>query len=213
MNITILCGSDSHPVASMLKNWKKNHESNHSINLVYDLSNVQGGELLFLISCSVYIPLSIRQKFEKTLVIHASDLPKGRGWSPHIWSVIEGDTIITVTLLEAEDSIDSGDIWHQIKCDIPKHSLYDDINYCLFDAEYRLMDFAIENFNSVNPQPQSDDEATYYKKRNPEDSELDIHKTIKEQFDLMRVSDPSRYPSFFKIHGKKYNIYLERVEE
>ena len=43
-------------------------------------------------------------------MIHASDLPKGRGWSPHIWGLINEAQQITISLLEAVDKVDSGDI-------------------------------------------------------------------------------------------------------
>ena len=66
---------------------------------------------------------------------HASDLPKGRGWSPHIWQVLEGKQEIRVSLLEAEDAVDSGAIWHQNKLVIPQSALWDEVNEALFDAE------------------------------------------------------------------------------
>ena len=43
------------------------------------------------------------------LIIHASDLPKGRGWSPYIWQIIEGCNEIIVTLFEAAPKVDAGD--------------------------------------------------------------------------------------------------------
>ena len=70
-----------------------------------------GGEILFLVSCNEIIGKDVRDRYMATLVIHASDLPKGRGWSPHIWQIIEGKKEIMVSLLEAEDAVDSGAIW------------------------------------------------------------------------------------------------------
>ena len=46
-----------------------------------------------------------------TLVLHASDLPDGRGWSPHVWDVISGKSSLTLSLINAEDSVDTGHIW------------------------------------------------------------------------------------------------------
>ena len=69
-----------------------------------------GGDILFLISCNEPISKDVRALFRATLVIHASDLPLGRGWSPHIWQVLEKKRFIKVTLLEAADLVDSGSI-------------------------------------------------------------------------------------------------------
>jgi methionyl-tRNA formyltransferase len=194
--------------------WKDRNSIYHNIELVREKSNLSGGDLLFLISCSEIIKKDVRKKYNKTLVIHASDLPNGRGWSPHVWQIIEGETPICVSLLEAEDNVDSGDIWHQIKLDIPRHFLFDEINNALFEAELALMDFAVNNMPSVVPREQSTEiKPTYYPKRAPNDSQLDPEKSIKSQFDLIRVCDSERFPAFFELYGKKYAVKLEKIGE
>ena len=75
------------------------------------------------------------------------------------------------------------------------------------------MDFAIANFEIVSPVPQSKEvTATYRPKRTPEDSRLDLNKSINEQFNLLRVCDKNRFPAFFVIHGKKYKVIIEHYE-
>ena len=74
-----------------------------------------------------------------------------------------------------------------------------------------MMDFAIEQFGRIAPIPQpSDIEATYYPKRTPRDSEIDPRKSIAEQFDLVRVCDPVRFPAFFYHRGHRYVLKLEK---
>ena len=51
---------------------------------------------------------------------------------------------------------------------------------------------------------------SFYRKRTPEDSELDIDKTIREQFNLLRAVDNNRYPAFFKLNGQKYTLKIFR---
>ena len=70
--------------------------------------------VFFLISFLHIVKKEIRHRFKHTLVIHASDLPVGKGWSPHIWEILKGNNKITVSLLEAEDKVDSGNIWKKI---------------------------------------------------------------------------------------------------
>jgi methionyl-tRNA formyltransferase len=171
-----------------------------------------GGNILFLISCHEIVESSIRSLYDHSLVVHASDLPRGRGWSPMIWQILEGKTDITVSLLEAEDSVDSGKIWHQKIVHLEGHELFDEINNALFKAEIDLMNFAIENESTIEPKVQSDDRATYYRKRKPEDSKIDPEMSIASQFNLLRVADPERYPAFFEYFGRRYKILISKME-
>lgn len=214
MKITILNSTADHPVNTWLKKWIQKHQNNHQISLVRSKQEIDRGDILFLISCSELIAKQDRERFNKTLVIHASDLPKGRGWSPHIWEIIHGADEITLSLLEAVDEVDSGDIWKKIKVNIPKTALYNMINALIFDAELELMDFAVANFNTIKPQKQNEDiNPTYWPKRKPKDSEVDVSKSIAEQIDLIRVCDPNRFPAFFNIDGKRFILKIEVADE
>ena len=94
-----------------------------------------------------------------------------------------------------------------------KKILLDEINELIFDAEFALMDFAIENYNTIVPKKQTDTDSTYYPKRSPKDSEIDIYKTISEQFDLIRVCDSKRFPAYFYKDGTRFNITIEKNNE
>lgn len=213
MKITVLCSDALHPVNEHLKSWVAKHQVHqHQIDLVRSKSELTQGDLLFLISCSEIVSEADRTPYSKTLVIHASDLPFGRGWSPHIWQIIGGATVLTLTLLEAANKVDSGDIWAKLQVNVSKDALWDEINQAVFDAELKLMDFAVDNFGATQPQAQSSlIEPTYHPKRSPADSKVDAKRSIEEQFDLIRVCDPDRFPAHFELHGHKYTIRLEKV--
>ncbi|WP_122665814.1 UDP-glucuronic acid dehydrogenase [Pseudomonas viridiflava] len=212
MKISILCSSKNHPVNDMLDRWSAKHSATHTIESVSNLSELSGGDILFLISCSEIVGSADRCRYGKVLVIHASDLPRGRGWSPHVWEIIGGADALTISLLEAEDIVDSGAVWARKVLNVPKHALYDEINAALFLAESELMDFAVEQFKVVEALPQDPNlPSTYYRRRTPEDSEIDPEKTLASQFDLIRVSDADRFPAFFKLHGHTYKLTLEKM--
>lgn len=213
MKITVLNSSVDHPINAWLSDWKAKHEDTHEIEIVRSKSELSGGELLFLISCVEIIGAQDRAKYAKTLVIHASDLPIGRGWSPHVWQVVSGETELTVTLLEATDKVDAGDIWHKLKIHVPPTALYDEINQGIFQTEIDLMDFAVANFTTIEPKPQDSIEPTYWPKRSPKDSELDTSKSINELFNLIRVCDPNRFPAYFIKDGRKYVLKVEADNE
>jgi methionyl-tRNA formyltransferase len=146
--------------------------------------------------------------------LHASDLPRGRGWSPHIWQIIDGAEDVTLSLLEAEDKVDSGRIWKKVRFPIPKHALWGEINERLFSAEIELIDFAVREFENIDAVDQDlNIEPTYYFRRTPDDSQIDPEQGLASQFHKIRVCDPNRFPAFFKLHGKKYKIVLEEISE
>lgn len=212
MRIYILCSDAAHPVNHWLEGWIAKNGSAHDLHLCRRISDLRGGDVLFLISCAELIDQSTRALFDHTLVIHASDLPKGRGWSPHVLAILEGASELTVTLLSAGDSVDSGAIWAKEQIPIPRHSLFDEINSTLFDAELRLMDKALEMIaNGDSPIVQDSTGASYYPRRTPADSEIDPDKSIAEIFDLLRVSDPDRYPAFIRFRNHVYSLTLKKM--
>ncbi|RAR56780.1 methionyl-tRNA formyltransferase [Onishia taeanensis] len=213
MKITVLCTDADHPVNDWLMRWKDLHHRQHDIYICRDRQDLCGGDVLFLVSCSQIINAKYREKYRHVLVLHASDLPKGRGWSPHIWALLEGEKTITVSLLDAEDSVDTGAIWAKRTFEVPAHALHDEIHELLFDTELALMDQALLLVaDGKTPAPQSPDvAASYYPKRSPTDSEVDPAQPLSELFNTIRVMDPSRYPAYFQLHGHIYTIEMKKV--
>jgi len=213
MRISLLCSDEQHPVNEYLHSWMAKQKSAHEIEIVRKKSDLSGGDILFLISCSEIVNATDRSAYRASLVLHASDLPKGRGWSPYIWEIIGGAEEITLSLLEAEDKVDSGRIWQKVRLPIPKDVLWDEINERLFSAEIELIDFVVRKFSSIMPVEQDIRiEPTYYPRRSPSDSQIDPSQSIATQFDRIRVCDPQRFPAFFELHGKKYKIVLEKFD-
>ena len=212
MRITILCSSEKHPVNAYLIKWKKANDTLHTIQVARNKSELLGGDLLFLISASEIVAKAERELYAKTLIVHASDLPQGRGWSPHVWQIVNGASDIVVTLLEAEDKVDSGRIWRKIHMLVGQDMLWDEINDSLFNITLGMLDFAVNNFASVQPIEQDANlRPTYYRRRYPEDSRLDPDKTIREQFNLLRVCDPGRFPAFFDLYGCRYVVTIRKA--
>lgn len=214
MIITLLCSDVEHPVNVYLNKWINENNNHHEISCVRCKADLKGGDILFLVSCAEIIQAKDRKKYKSSLVLHASDLPSGRGWSPMIWEIIGGAEKVTVSLLEAEDRVDSGRVWKKITRTVPKHALWDEINEILFSAEIELINLAVNGFAQIEPQPQPlDVEASYYRRRSPEDSKLNPALSIAEQFDHIRVCDPMRYPAYFDMHGQRFKLTLEKMNE
>lgn len=212
MKIEILNTDSAHPINRYLMQLKANLEDHHSISIIRSPKEITDGDLLFLVSCSEFVDFRATERFKHALVLHASDLPKGRGWSPHIWELLHGADCITVSLLDAAAAIDTGDIYKKVTVDIPRSALWDEINDLIFVAEIQLIEFAIQNVGKLKKYPQNSNlEATYYPRRSPKDSEIDPNKSISEQFDLIRVCDPNRFPAHFHHRDVAYKIILEKL--
>jgi len=212
MKVTVLCSDKNHPVMPCLESWAAAQRGRHDVEIVRSQVDLSSGDFLFLVSCSELIAQSRLEYYRHALVLHASDLPAGRGWSPHIWEIIGGAEEITLSLLEAAAGVDSGRIWFKQKIPIPKNALWNEVNELLFRAELELMSRALLEYEGVRPYQQSDNvESTYYRKRTADDSRIDIHRSIAEQFDLIRMCDPERYPATFEIHGTRYRLTLEKT--
>jgi methionyl-tRNA formyltransferase len=213
MKISILCTDPKHPVVPRLVEWSsQTGQRGHEVVLCHRRSELSTGGILFLVSCAELIPASVRSAYKAVLVLHASDLPSGRGWSPHIWSILQGAGEITVSLLEAEDPVDSGRIWFKRTFQLAGHELLEEINKKLFDMELELMTLAVDGLQTVEPQVQPEDGVSYFRRRTPDDSRIDPHRTIADQFELMRVADPARYPNFFEFRGEKYFLTIRKAE-
>lgn len=211
MKISVLCSSVSHPIYPHLQHWVKVTGATHAVELVQRKAELSGGDILFLISCHEIISAGDRARYGKSLVIHASDLPQGRGWSPHIWQILEGKNDIVVSLLEAEDQVDTGAIWAQRHLILEGHELFDEINAKLFAMELDLMNEALASIGRKAPVAQDGRAPTYYPRRSPEDSRLDPAQPLAQQFELLRVADPERFPAFFDFRGHRYLVRLEKV--
>ncbi len=214
MKVEILCSDPAHPVMAWLERWRQETSIEHEVRISTRLADVGSADVLFLISCTEIVPRSVREWFRHVFVLHASDLPKGRGLSPLVWELVSGAEEFTLTLLEAEDAVDTGRIWAKEKFLIPKSALLDEINSLLFSAELRLMSMALQlvehGFSPCGQQPQG---ATYYPRRTLKNSEINPSFPLADSFDLIRVSDPIRYPAFFRLHGRKYAIELRSLPD
>jgi methionyl-tRNA formyltransferase len=60
-------------------------------------------------------------------------------------------------------------------------------------------------YPNIKPTKQTG-KGNFNKRRYPKDSQLNINKTIKQQFNHLRINDNELYPSFFYYKDQKYII-------
>ncbi len=184
-------------------------KAGHRAALIREYATVPQGDLAFFLSCMRITPPETLAQNKLNLVVHASDLPKGRGFSPMVWQVLEGADQIPVSMIYMAEEVDAGDIVLQDTIILEGHELNDEMRDKLGG---KIIEMCLEFTNSPslpNGRPQSGD-ATWYKRRRPKDSQLNVDQSLAEQFDLLRVADNQRYPAFFDYRGHRYTLRIEK---
>lgn len=172
-----------------------------------DISTLDGGDLLLLVSCTQKIGAEIREKYRSVFVIHESALPEGRGWSPLAWQILEGRRKFTVSLIEATEQIDAGGVIGRMGFELAGHELSDEINDVRDTVRQDLMSFALSKIGEKGA-PQ-EGVVTHYARRTGADSRIDPERSIAEQFDLLRICEP-RFPAFFELRGHRYELEVRK---
>ena len=166
-------------------------------------------DFCFLLSYSKLINREQLSKSRHNLVVHESALPHGKGWSPLTWQILEGKSQIPVTLFEANEKVDSGKIYLQRIISCAGNELVDDLRKKQGQVTVEMcLDFVHDYPDILSEAVEQNGEESFYPRRRPEDSRLDIDKSIREQFNLLRVVDNDKYPAFFDFHGRRYVLKI-----
>lgn len=185
-------------------------ERGHDVSTIHDAEKIEKGDMAFFLSCEKIIPKSIRDRNAHNLVIHESALPKGRGWSPLTWQILEGKSHIPITLFEAEDAVDSGNIYLQDVMIFRGDELVDELRQVQGEKTIELVLRFIDDYPLKGKKQEGN--ATYYPRRRPADSALDPKLSLSDLFNRLRVADNDRYPAFFEYRGKKYFLRISKAE-
>lgn len=179
-------------------------------DLFYEHDKIDSSyDIVFMLSYHSIVPKEYLARHRHNLVIHASALPEGKGWAPMFWQVLEGKNNIPITLFEASDGIDDGDIYFVDYLELDGTELNKELRHKLALKITDMCKTFLFKY-PITPVKQSGVES-FYPKRTPKDSMLDINKSIKEQFNLLRIVDNDEYPAFFEINGIRYNIKIEKA--
>jgi methionyl-tRNA formyltransferase len=185
-------------------------ENGDNAALVRDHKEIADETVAFYLGCLKITPPDVLARNRRNLVVHESDLPKGRGFSPLTWQILEGRTRIPVCLLEASDEVDAGPVIYREAIEYEGHELIDELRQKLGDMTVSLCRRFLAEASPPKGEPQSG-KVSFYERRRPADSKLDLARTIADQFDLLRVVDNERYPAWFDHRGRRYKITIEKL--
>lgn len=178
-------------------------EKEHDVQFCTSLDKREG-DIAFLLSCRNIVNAEKLKLHKSNIVIHAGDLPREKGWSPMAWRILQGENQIIISLFEAVEKVDSGKIYIKDKLEFNGDELLPELREKLAE---KILDMAV-NYVKAYPMPgvEQDGEESFYRLRTPEDSELNLNRTVDEQFNLMRIVDNESYPMFFWKNNTKYIV-------
>ncbi|MDY6967489.1 MAG: methionyl-tRNA formyltransferase [Spirochaetota bacterium] len=148
----------------------------------------------------------------KTINLHPSLLPKYRGAAPVQWALLNGEieTGVTVQIINAD--LDAGDILLQESVAIDRDMTSEELYDIILPLGANLLKDAIELLvvNKARPVKQDDNEATYCKKIDKENSCINWERPSKTIHNLIRGLNPKPV-ACSNFRGKKVKIWKTRL--
>lgn len=212
LKISILVDNPNSWIVPFAQRLEQELAKRHDVKLYFNARDLLGGDMLFLLGCISIVPPEVLKRFKNNLVIHESDLPKGRGWSPLSWQILENKTRIPIVLFEAVAELDAGAIYLEDHIELDGTELLPEIKQKQGEKTVELVHRFIEAWPHIEGKPQ-EGEPSYYRKRTWKDDRLDPEKSIIENFNHLRIVDNEKYPAWFEYKGQKYILKIYKKEK
>jgi methionyl-tRNA formyltransferase len=170
----------------------------------------KNNDKIFFIGWSWIVPNEIIEKYE-CICLHPSPLPKYRGGSPIQHQILNGETKSAVSYFRMINKLDGGNILYQEEFSLEGN---------LKDITNRIIPLGIKGIfhilkDNVQEKIQDEEKATYFKRRTPAESELDITNLSAQQLynKIRALQDP--YPNAYITckDGKRLFIKLAEYEK
>ncbi len=159
---------------------------------------------VFLPHWSFMVPKEIFQQYE-CVIFHMTDLPFGRGGSPLQNLISRGIYETKICALQCEADLDAGPVYLRRPL-----SLLGSAEEIYLRAANLIQEMILEIVkDEPTPIPQ-DGEATYFKRRTPEQSNVSETLELVEIFDAIRMLDAEDYPSAF-LETKHLRFEFQRA--
>jgi len=148
-------------------------------------------EFIFFPHWSWLIPEEIHSRFE-CVVFHMTDLPYGRGGSPLQNLIVRGHKETKLTALRCTEGLDAGPVY--LKYPLTLVGTAEEI----LQHASTLMEEMIIDIVLNHPTPvQQQGKPVVFKRRHPEDGNLESLAEIEQVYDYIRMLDAEGYPRAF----------------
>ena len=202
-------------------NWIENHlvesksflsNTTYNFRTSHNHADVNNQDVVFILGYTKILNNEFLKTNHLNLVIHESDLPLGKGFAPVQWQILEGKREIPICLLEATERVDSGDILFKSSFNLSGYELYEDVRSMQAQAIFNVISEFLKIYPNFTRTKQTGEES-YYPRRLAKDGKLNIDKSLRDQFNLLRIGNNEDWPSFFFVDDQKYilKIYKHKM--
>lgn len=180
--------------------------------LFTSFKKIKNYDFVFILGFTKILKESFLRKNTLNLVVHESKLPKGKGFSPVAWQILEKKKKILICIFKAESKVDSGKIYFEDQMRFNGTELYDEIRSKQAAATIRIINKFLKKYPKIKTRLQKG-KSSYYRKRVPEDSKININTSIKKSFNKLRIGNNESWPSYFYLKKKKYIIKIFKADD
>ena len=138
--------------------------------------------------------------------VHASLLPKWRGAAPIQRSIMSGDIITGISIMKMEMRLDEGPVYLQTQIPIRENDTYGGIHKTLIEAGKQTLDLYFSGHKPFWPQQQNSDLATYARKIEKKETEINFNDTAFVVHKKICALSP-KPGMWFNVNSNKYKIF------
>ena len=196
------------PFSHILK--EKLQSDNYFVNEYNNSKDVSNEDICFILSCTKILKKDFLDNHKHNIVVHASDLPKGKGFTPMKWQVLEGKNDIPLTLFEAVEACDAGPYYFKDVIHFEGFEMLGEMQEIMGNKIIEMCCQFVQHCDEYEPIEQAG-ESTYYRRFCKDDDFLDINMSIKDAFLRFRIADFERFPLYFDNEGHMYSLTVKRI--
>jgi methionyl-tRNA formyltransferase len=179
----------------------------HQVSYVHAHKNIPEGDICFVLSCVKLLKAQYLLRNKSNIIVHASDLPAGRGWSPLQWQVLENKDTIPLTLIEAASGADEGPYYLKSKIKLDGSELLPRLRQKMAQEIIKMCLRYVAKRKELKAIKQTGKPSSF-RRRESKDDEINIDQSIRKIFNQLRIADNDRHPVYFRHLGKKYFIKI-----
>jgi len=211
--LTFLLDPSNSWIEKYLKKFKFNLKKKFIFKILKNPKKIKNQDIVFALSYTKILPEDFLKKNKLVLIAHPSKLPRNKGFAPVQNEILKNKKKIYLSIIKAEKEVDSGPICLLSYFKLDGTELSDEIRKKQGYAILKSIKKVLKKYPKLTFKKQNGKE-NFNKRRRPKDSELNINKTIKEQFNHLRINDNNNFPSFFYINRNKYviKIFKEKIK-
>tara|TARA_B110000208_G_C11692287_1_gene402738 strand:- start:106 stop:753 length:648 start_codon:yes stop_codon:yes gene_type:complete len=183
-------------------------KSKYQFKIYYKYEDIRNYTIVFLLGYTKVIKSDLLINNKINLTVHESNLPENRGFSPIQYQILNKKNTITTCLIKLRKKVDSGEIYEKSKIKFHGDELYEEIRTKQSKNTFNLVSNFLRKYPKNSKTLQKKGKSNFLKKRKPKDSELNIYKSIKDNFNILRISNNDSWPAFFNYKNKKYIIKI-----